>query len=147
MGLMMLLLDGIGIAGTSGSVAMPAKPKTSAKRKANARDNKLYQKWDNDPDPKARDYMRDFCYRRRQCPLCGESRLFANDLRLPSLTDTVEKCPAVIGFAIGEAFWAYCWLGVAALAGERHGRIAMPLMQSARTLHLLAGRVDAAPSA
>jgi hypothetical protein len=62
---MMLLLDGIGIAGTSGSVAMPAKPKTSAKRKANARDNKLYQKWDNDPDPKARDYMRDFCYRRR----------------------------------------------------------------------------------
>jgi len=36
MGLMMLLLDGIGITGTAGSVAMPAKLKTGAKIGAEA---------------------------------------------------------------------------------------------------------------
>jgi len=44
---------------------MPAKTKRATK--ANARDNKLYLKWANDPSlgPEDRDYLHDFYYRRR----------------------------------------------------------------------------------
>src|SRR4029077_3258319 len=64
----------------------------------------------------------------------------------PGLTDAVEKCPAIVGFAIEEGFCGYSWPGVAAL-GWRTPRpdCHAPLTQSTRTLRLLAGRVAAAP--
>jgi hypothetical protein len=67
-------------------------------------------------------------------------------VQLPVLTDAVEKLPAMIGFSVEEAFWAYSRLGIATLAAEHHDRIAVPLTQSTRTLDQLADPVDAAPS-
>ena len=63
----------------------------------------------------------------------------------PFWVDAVEKCPAVTGFAIEEAF------GLAPGWRRRSGggtsdEIAMLLTQSTRTLHRLAGRVSAAPT-
>jgi hypothetical protein len=61
------------------------------------------------------------------------------------LTDAVEKSLAIIGFAIGGDFGLF-QAGRCRLIGEHQNPPAKPLTQSTRTLHLLAGRVDAAPS-
>jgi hypothetical protein len=61
------------------------------------------------------------------------------------LTDAVEKSLAIIGFAIGGDFGLF-QAGRCRLIGEHQNRPAKRLTQSTHTLHLLAARVDAAPS-
>jgi hypothetical protein len=60
------------------------------------------------------------------------------------LADAVEKSLAIVGFAIGGDFGLF--LVGRRLIGEHQNRPAKPLTQSTHPLHLLAARVDAAPS-
>jgi hypothetical protein len=62
-----------------------------------------------------------------------------------SLTDAVEKSLAIIGFAILGGDSDLFQVGRCRLIGEHLDRPAKPLTQLTYALHLLAGRVDAAP--
>src|SRR6266404_3248420 len=66
-------------------------------------------------------------YRRRRLPLPA---MLADVLSGSMLS---KKCPAVIGFAVGEAFWLYSWLGVAAVFADRY-RQGSGDLQAAATL-------------
>ena len=64
----------------------------------------------------------------------------------PSRVDAAEKCPAVIDFAIEEAFGPCPGWASPPWPASTTDQIAMPLTQSTRTLYRLADRVSAVPT-